>query len=94
MKIALENIGKYMGHLKEAAVDNPEMQGFLKKWCRARIPFELAVYLDILSPIRYLSLGMQDELRNPVKQVRRIQEFKQIMTSQHWINHLMKVAMS
>ena len=56
-----------------------EMQGFLKKCRRARIPGELAVYLDILSPIRRLSLGMQDDLHDPVKQVRRIQEFQNMM---------------
>ena len=55
------------------------MQGFLKKWRRARIPVELAVYLDILSHIRRLSLGMQDDLHDPVKQVRRIQEFQNMM---------------
>ena len=47
---------------------------------RARIPFQLAIYLDILSPIRRLALGMQDEKHDPVKQVRRIQEFDLIMT--------------
>ena len=79
MKIALENYGKYIGHLTEISADNAEMQGFLKKWSRARIPFQLAIYLDILSPIRRLSLGMQDEKHDPVKQVRRIQEFDLIM---------------
>ena len=61
MKIALENYGKYIGHLREASKGDSEMQGFLKKWTRARIPFQLAIYLDILSPIRRLSLGIQDE---------------------------------
>ena len=46
---------------------------------RARIPLNLAIYLDILSPIRRLALGMQDEKHDPVKQVRRIQEFDLIM---------------
>lgn len=79
MKIAQENYGKYICHLTEVSAENPEMQGFLKKWSRARIPFQLAIYLDILSPIRRLSLGMQDEKHDPIKQVRRIQEFDLIM---------------
>ena len=79
MKIALENYGKYIGHLREASKGDSEMQGFLKKWTRARIPFQLAIYLDILSPIRRLSLGMQDEKHDPVKQVQRIQHFDLIM---------------
>ena len=33
------------------------------------------MYLDILSPFRKLSLGFQQDLHNPVKAVRRIQEF-------------------
>ena len=80
MKIALENYGEYIGHHKEASKNDSEIQGFLKKWMmRARIPFQLAIYLDILSPIRRLALGMQDEKHDPVKQVRRIQEFDLIM---------------
>ena len=64
-----------MGHLQTICERDPEMQGFKKKWHRARIPVELAVYLDILSPIPRLSLGMHDR----VKQVRRIQEFQNMM---------------
>ena len=69
MEITLENYGKYMGHLKEASANDPEIQGFLKKWSRARIPFQLAINVDILSPVRRLALGMQDETHDPVKQV-------------------------
>ena len=46
----LRSFAEEFDHSVPKPVDNPEMQGFLNKWCRARIPFELAVYLDILSP--------------------------------------------
>ena len=65
--------------MKEASAKDPEIQGFLKKWSRARIPFQLAIYLDILSPVWCLVLSMQDETHNPVKQVCRIQEFEAMM---------------
>ena len=40
----------------------------------------MAIYLDILSPIHRISLVMQQELHNPVKVIKRIQEFNWTMT--------------
>ena len=40
----------------------------------------MAIYLDILSPIHIKSLAMQQELYNPVKVIKRIQEFNWTMT--------------
>ena len=39
----------------------------------------MAIYLDILSPIHRISLAMQQELHNPVKVIKRIQEFNWTM---------------
>ena len=39
----------------------------------------MAIYLDVLSPLRPLSLGFQQELHDLVKAVRRIEEFTQTM---------------
>ena len=35
----------------------------------------MSVYLDVLSPIRRISVAMQQDLHDPVKIVRRIKEF-------------------
>ena len=40
----------------------------------------MAIYSDVLSPLRRLSLGFQQELHDPVKAVRWIQEFTQKMS--------------
>ncbi|XP_057291390.1 zinc finger protein 862-like [Hydractinia symbiolongicarpus] len=85
MVCALQNYGVYMTHVEELAITDsqPEkrakLKGFLKKWKEAAIPFNMAIYLDILSPIRRLSLSMQSDEHDPVKQVRRIQEFTATM---------------
>ena len=39
----------------------------------------MAICLDILSPIHRISLAMQQELHNPVKVIKRIQEFNWTM---------------
>ena len=39
----------------------------------------MAIYLDVPSPLRRLCLGFQQELHDPVKAVRHIQEFTQTM---------------
>ena len=46
-------------------------------------PIYQTFYLDILSPIRRLSLGFHQELHNPVKAVRRIREFSWTMVKLH-----------
>ena len=43
-------------------------------------PMYMAVYLDILSPIRRLSLAMQQKIHDPVKVIKRIKEFMWTMT--------------
>ena len=54
-----------------------ELEGHSKKWKDAMY---MAIYLDILSPIPRISLAMQQELHNPVKVIKRIQEFNWTMT--------------
>ena len=39
----------------------------------------IAIYLDILSPIRRVNVGMQQEIYDPVKVIHRIKEFTWIM---------------
>ena len=55
-------------------------KGIQEKWKDAMYPIYMAIYLDILSSIHIKSLAMQQELHNPVKVIKRIQEFNWTMT--------------
>ena len=39
----------------------------------------IVIYIDILSPIRRVNVGMQQEIYDPVKVIHRIKEFTWIM---------------
>ena len=85
MKIMLENYGAYISHIESLsqtdsqALKRAELKGYLLKWKDASIPISLAIYLDILSPLKRLSLSFQQELHDLVKAVRRIQDFNLTM---------------
>ena len=55
-----------------------ELKGYSQKWVDASLLNTMTVDLDILSPLRRLSLSMQNEVHDPVKNVRKIQEFTQL----------------
>ena len=57
------------------AMKRAEIQGSVKKWTHASYPVYMSVYLDVLAPIRRISLAMQQEIHDPVKVIRRIKEF-------------------
>ena len=85
MQIVLDNYGPLMSHIESLsqtdsqAAKRAELVGFLKRWTDASIPIYMAIYLDILSPLQQLSLGLQQELHDPVKAVRRIKHFNWTM---------------
>ena len=64
-----------LSHTDSNAEKRAELRGFANKWKDASLPIYMSIYLDILSPLRRLSLGFQQELHDPVKAVRRIQDF-------------------
>ena len=86
MTKVLSNYGAYIARLESLsqtdsqALKRSELEGHSKKWKDAMYPMYMAIYLDILSPIRRISLAMQQELHNPVKVIKRIQEFNWTMT--------------
>ena len=57
------------------ALKRAELVSFAKTWVQAKYPIHLALYLDILQPIKVLSLVMQQEIHDPVVQLRHIQDF-------------------
>ena len=81
MEIVLQNYGIFMTHLESLsqtdsqALKRAELEGFFKKWLQAKYPLHLAIYLDILQPVKLFSLAMQQESHDPVLQVKHINEF-------------------
>ena len=55
------------------------MKGFLNKWEYPNYPMHLAIYLDVLAILVRMSLIEQKEEHDPVKAVRRIQDFNWAM---------------
>ena len=70
MEIVLRNYGVFMQHLESLAQTNSqslkraELEGYAKKWMNAKYPIHLAIYLDILTPLKVLSLGFQKEIQD------------------------------
>ena len=83
MKIMLENYGAYISHVESLsqtdsrALKRAELKDYLLKLKDASILISLAIYLDV--PLKRLSLSFQQELHDPVKAVRRIQDFNLAM---------------
>jgi hypothetical protein len=68
-----------LAHTDSQALKLAEIHGQVKKWSHASYPINMAVYLDILSPIRRISVALQQEIHDPVKITKRLKEFKWTM---------------
>ena len=81
MEIVLQNYGSYLAHVESLMqtdsqpLKRAELKGYVNKWKHATYPLYNALYLDILAPLHQLSLAFQPDDHNPVKAIRRIQEF-------------------
>ena len=86
MEIVLFNYGVFITHLESLAqtdsqaLKRAKLVGFARKWVQAKYPIHLALYLDILQPIKVLSLVMQQEIHDPVVQLKHIRDFTWSMT--------------
>ena len=86
IKNVLENYGIYLQHIEDLANNDSqpkkreELKGHLKKWKEASVFIHMAIYLDVLLPLRRLSLSLQPEFHDPVKQIKRVQEFTWTMS--------------
>ena len=86
MEKILGNYGPYMTHLEQLAHSDSqpkkreEIKGYLNKWQDAGYVIHMAIFIDILSPLRRLSLSMQHENHDPVKIIHRINEFTWAMS--------------
>ena len=76
MEIVLNNYRVYMklseslAHTDSQALKRAEIVGEAKKWKNAKFPIHLAIYLDVLTPLKVLSLGFQKEIHDPVVAIR------------------------
>lgn len=58
------------------AVDRQKFKGWLKKWMNARIPLHIALFIEILSPAKALSLAFQSEDIDIVSSISKIEAAK------------------
>ena len=85
VEIVLRNYGSFMQHLESLAqtdsqsLKRVELEGYTKKWMNAKYPIHLAIYLNVKTPLKVLSLGFQKEIHDPVTAVRHITEFNWTM---------------
>ena len=85
MQINLETYGVFIPHVGSLSQTNSqaqkrsELKGYYQRWTDTSIAVQMAIYLDVLSPLRRLSSRLQQDLHDQVKAVHRIQEFTQTM---------------
>ena len=81
MRIGLEHYGPLTSHIESLSQTDSlpkrraQLIGFITRWKNAWLPLSMSVYLDVLPPMRRLSLSFQKDLHDPVKAVHRVQEF-------------------
>jgi hypothetical protein len=68
MTVLLDKYGIFVQHLENMSVDNTckakdraRFTGYLRKWKHARYPVLLCLFIELLSPVKLLSLAFQKE---------------------------------
>ena len=85
LNVVLQSYGAFITHLESLAktdsqdIKRAEIAGFVKKWQYAKFPLYIAMYLDVLLPLKVLSVGMQKEEHDPVLILRRLRDFNWTM---------------
>ena len=80
MNIFLKNYGIFITHLESLAntdsqaLKNHEIAGYAKKWQYAKFPLHITMYLDVLPPLKVLSVSLQQEKHDPVYMLRNVHE--------------------
>ena len=86
MEIILANYNIFMAHIESLfqkdskVLKRAEVEGLAKKWLQGKYPMHLPMFLDIVTPIKVLSLTTQQEVHDPVNTIKRINEFSWTMT--------------
>ena len=75
MEITLANYSNFMAHIESLsqtdsqAEKQAEFEGLAKKWLQGKYPMHLAMFFDILTPIKVLNLTTQQEVRDPINTI-------------------------
>ena len=86
MENVVENNGPYMTHLEQLSHTDSqlkkreEIKGLVNKWKNTGYLMHIAIFIDILSPMRRLSLSLQRDKHDSVKVTRRLNEFTWTMS--------------
>ena len=73
MQIALDHYRPLIHHIESLSQTDSQpkrraqLSGFLKRWKHALLPLSMSIYLDVLSPLRNMSLSFQKDRHDPVK---------------------------
>ena len=63
------------GSNRFTSIERTELVGWAKKWMDAKYPIHLAIHVDVLTPLKVLSLGFQKEKHDPVSAIRHVTKF-------------------
>ena len=86
INIFLKNYGIFITHLESLAntdsqtLKRHEIKGYAKKWQYAKFPLHIAMYLDVLTPLKVLSVSLQQEKHDPAYMLRIVHEFNWSMS--------------
>ena len=83
MKLVLDKCGLFINHLKRMSVDRSYTStdratfiGWLRKWQDARYPLLTCLFIEVLSPLKAVSLAFQEEDTDIVSVVAAIEKTK------------------
>ena len=86
MRNVFDNFGAYLQHLNAMSQDESyksndrsKFSGYLRKWKQAKTPLYLALFIELLSPLRVLSLAFHDEEVDIVNTAANIKKTKRML---------------
>ena len=86
MNIFLKNYGIFITHLESLAnadsqaLKRHEIEGYTNKCQSAKFPLDIAMYLDVLTLLKALSVSLQQEMHDPVYMLRNVHEFNWLIS--------------
>ena len=64
-----------LGIISQDRFSRCQKSRFVNKWQYAKFPLYIAIYINILQPLKFLSVGMQKEEHDPILILRRLRDF-------------------
>ena len=81
MNIFPKNYGIFITHLESLvntdsqALKCHEIESYAEKWQCAKFPLHIAMYLNVLTPLKVLSVRLQQEKHDPIYMLRNVHDF-------------------